>query len=435
MSGPADWLPKLPAHWRRGQLRWLSRIYSGGTPARDNLAYWIDGDVPWLASGAVNQWDITEPSEYITELAVRESSTRWVPAGTVVMGLAGQGKTKGLVARTSIRATCNQSLCAIAPRGQLDYRFLHFWLSVNHENLRNLAGGDKRDGLNHQLVGQVVVPLASLPEQRAIADFLDRETARIDVLIEKQTTMISLLKERRISAIVRATTVGLGDQNLADSGIYWATRSPLTWSSSPLKRLLQSVQSGVWGGDADGGTDDISCVRVTDFDRLHLSVADAPTIRSINQFDRSKCRLHRGDLLIEKSGGTSINPVGFVVAYESDDASVYANFIARLRVHGHHAPRYWLYALNGSYGSGLTWKSVKQTTGIQNLDMDAFLAEWFPVPPLEEQHEIAGFLDRETAKIDNLIAKTERMIELSRERRSALITAAVTGQIDVSKEG
>lgn len=123
------------------------------------------------------------------------------------------------------------------------------------------------------------------------------------------------------------------------------------------------------------------------------------------------------------------------MSYDADAPAVCANFIARIRPRSDQVSRYWLYALSGSYASGLTWKSVKQTTGIQNLDLGAFFSEHFPSPGAHDQMRIVKHLDRETAKIDELIGKTERMIELSRERRSVLITAAVTGQIDVSGQG
>lgn len=271
-------------------------------------------------------------------------------------------------------------------------------------------------------------------EQHAIADFLDRETAKIDLLIEKQSALIDRLRERRTAQIVRTTSVGLEHSGVCESGIYWAPRIPLSWSAMPLKRILLSVQTGVWGKDEDGGDGDVPCVRVADFDRPRLRVGPAPTIRSVTPTERAKCSLRRGDLLIEKSGGTAVNPVGFVVAYDSDEQSVYANFIARLRVRAEQVPRYWLYVLYGSYASGLTWRSVKQTTGIQNLDMGALRAEKFPVPNQESQLAIVEHLDRETARINALIGKVERFVELARERRSALITAAVTGETDVIRE-
>lgn len=298
-----------------------------------------------------------------------------------------------------------------------------------------LATGVTRVGLKLHDLRRVQVPTHTLDEQRAIADFLDRETGKIDALIEKQTELITRLHERRVALVVRATTTGNEEAELVESGIYWAGRIPVNWGERPLKRIFTSVQAGVWGDEAKGDSNDISCIRVADFDRPRLRVGEAPTVRNVSRQDRHKCGVFRGDLLIEKSGGTGINPVGFVVGYDADVPAVCANFIARIRPRKDQLTRYWLYALFGSYASGLTWKSVKQTTGIQNLDMGAFFSEHFPVPSAAEQQRVVEYLDRETARIDELIGKTERMIELSRERRSALITAAVTGQIDVNEHG
>lgn len=277
----------------------------------------------------------------------------------------------------------------------------------------------------------IVPPLA---EQCAIADYLDRETAKIDTLIAKQNEMIATLRERRVGLVVATVTRGQAADVSTQPGPSWAGRVPGPWSVLPLKRVIAGIQTGTWGTDADGGENDITCVRVADFDRPRLAVGKSETLRSVVASDRRRLGLRNGDLLIEKSGGTAINPVGFVAIYDRDDAAVCANFIGRIRFRSGQAPRFWLYALHGSYASGLTWRHVKQTTGIQNLDLDSFVAERFPVPPLDKQREIADYLDRETAKIDTLIAKVERHIELAKERRSALITAAVTGQIDVTKD-
>lgn len=281
---------------------------------------------------------------------------------------------------------------------------------------------------------KVPVLLPPLAEQECIADYLDRETATIDALIEKQRGLVAGLRRRRATAIVAATSGMQTKGDRGESSSAWLKDIPAHWSELPVKRILSDVQSGYWGSDEVGDGTDVRVVRVADFDRPTLSVGTAPTIRSVTPSERAKAALRRGDLLMEKSGGTGINPVGFVVSYESDEESIFANFIVRLRLATGQHQRFWLYALNGAYTSGLTWKSVNQTTGIQNLDMVSFLSEVFPVPPLEEQCEIADHLDRETAKIDVLIAKAERFIELAQERRAALITAAVTGQIEIPTE-
>ncbi|WP_454107183.1 restriction endonuclease subunit S [Micrococcus aloeverae] len=294
--------------------------------------------------------------------------------------------------------------------------------------------GTKMPRANWDFIKTIEVWAPDFDTQRRIADYLDHETAKIDALIEKQRALVAGLRRRRVAAIVTATSGMQTKGDRGESASSWLKDMPAHWSELPIKRILTDVKSGYWGSDEVGDGTDVRVVRVADFDRPTLSVGTAPTIRSVAPAERAKAALRRGDLLMEKSGGTGINPVGFVVSYESDEESIFANFIVRLRPRPDQYARFWLYALNGAYTSGLTWKSVNQTTGIQNLDMTSFLSEVFPVPPLAEQREIADHLDRETAKIDALIAKAERFIELAQERRAALITAAVTGQIEIPTE-
>jgi len=178
-------------------LRMLATIYAGGTPDRGNTAYWEDGHIPWLASGEVNQGLIVRPTAFITEEAVRRSSARWIPVGALVIALAGQGKTKGTVAQLGIRATFNQSMAAIVTRADVSSRYLFWWFAAHYQTIRQLAGGDLRDGLNLEIVGGIPCPVPPTDEQRQIADFLDAETARIDALIAKKRRMIELIGGRR----------------------------------------------------------------------------------------------------------------------------------------------------------------------------------------------------------------------------------------------
>ncbi|WP_114416997.1 restriction endonuclease subunit S [Marinospirillum perlucidum] len=109
------WFDSLPSYWGIAPLRWISSIYAGGTPDKRNVEFWENGSIPWLNSGSVNQSEITKPSALITVEAFRNSSAKWIPAGGLVVALAGQGKTKGTVAQLTIESTCNQSMAAIVP--------------------------------------------------------------------------------------------------------------------------------------------------------------------------------------------------------------------------------------------------------------------------------------------------------------------------------
>lgn len=235
-----NWAAEFPAHWGVVSLKWLCGRYSGGTPDKNKLQFWESGTIPWLNSGAVNDGRIYEPSAYITQEAFENSSAKWIPPGALVMALAGQGKTKGMVAQLMFASTCNQSMAAIVPGKRIKARCLYWWLVCNYQNIRNMAGGDLRDGLNLELLGAIPCPLPPLAEQTAIAAFLDRETTKIDLLIAEQEKLITLLSEKRQATISRAVTKGLNPEvQTKDSGVAWLGEVPSHWDVKKLRYLLK----------------------------------------------------------------------------------------------------------------------------------------------------------------------------------------------------
>ena len=216
-----------------------------------------------------------------------------------------------------------------------------------------------------------------------------------------------------------------------DSGIDWLGEIPAHWEVRRLKGTVAKRQNGVWGQEPDG-RNDIACVRVADFDRRTLGVdVSSLTLRSVKATTASAHRIEAGNLLIEKSGGGERQPVGAVVIFTDDLVpAVCSNFIARMPVHSEHDPQFLVYLHAALYSSRINVRSIKQSIGIQNLDGGAYLNERVGLPPLREQRVIAGFVDRETAKIDALVAKQERMIDLLREQRTALIMRHVSRGLD-----
>ncbi len=215
-----------------------------------------------------------------------------------------------------------------------------------------------------------------------------------------------------------------------DSGVEWLGKIPAHWEVWRLRSTLTGCQNGVWGDEPDG-LHDIACVRVADFDRVRFRVDMVdPTLRSIEQHVVSAHGLHAGDLLLEKSGGGENQPVGAVVLYDHDIPAVCSNFIARVTVGDGHDPRFLTYLHAALYAMRINTRHIKQSTGIQNLDSASYLSEAAAFPDTAEQRAIAAFLDRETARIDALVAKKERLIQLLQEKRTALITRAMTKGLD-----
>lgn len=212
-----------------------------------------------------------------------------------------------------------------------------------------------------------------------------------------------------------------------DSGVEWLGQVPAHWVVDRLKRSIVSCQNGIWGDDRRDDETDLPCIRVADFDRVRLCVnAPDPTIRSIGEKERAGRILEPGDLLLEKSGGGEGQPVGCVVLYDDARPAVCSNFVARVRLAPGMSPSYWRYAHAAAYAVRLNLRSVKQTSGIQNLDSSQYLDERAAFPPVGEQAAIAAFLEREAERIDALVAEQRRLIELLKEKRQAVISHAVT---------
>jgi type I restriction enzyme, S subunit len=216
-----------------------------------------------------------------------------------------------------------------------------------------------------------------------------------------------------------------------DSGVEWLDQIPAHWDVRRLKIAIKTAINGIWGDVPQENNDDLICVRVADFNYDMLGVStDNLTIRNIPASKQSYRILSNQDLLIEKSGGGDIWPVGRLVSYNLDIKAVCSNFIARLSVNGEISSRFICYVFASTYSIGLNTRSIKQTTGIQNLDLQAYLNEKIAFPPYSEQRAIAAYLDRETAHIDALIARKRELIDLLHRQRTAVISHAVTKGLD-----
>ncbi|MCY4571894.1 MAG: restriction endonuclease subunit S [Gemmatimonadetes bacterium] len=215
-----------------------------------------------------------------------------------------------------------------------------------------------------------------------------------------------------------------------DSGVEWLGEIPAHWEVGRLKKTISECRNGVWGEDPDG-TNDVACIRVADFDRDTFTVNPSSlTLRHVDPRALSTHRLGQGNLLLEKSGGGERQPVGAVVIFADDLPAVCSNFIARMPVNDGHNPVFLVYLHASLYSSRINVRSIKQSIGIQNLDSESYLNELVGLPPFNEQHEIAEFLHRETARGDALVAKQKELIRLLQEKRTALISQAVTKGLD-----
>ena len=212
-----------------------------------------------------------------------------------------------------------------------------------------------------------------------------------------------------------------------DSGVEWLDIVPKDWNVMQLKRTVHGCVNGIWGSEPKNNGDDTIVIRVADFNRSKLNVNDdGYTYRKIDEKEKVNRILKSGDLLLEKSGGGEKTLVGQVVLFDKSFDAVTSNFVAKMTPICGYDGRYLNYVFSRFYSDNINYCSIKQNTGIQNLDSASYLTEKIGFPTLPEQIQITNFLDHETAKIDALIEKQQELIKLLKEKRQAVISHAVT---------
>jgi len=435
-----EWLGEIPAHWKIERLKTLAKVQLSNVDkksAEDEVAVELCNYVDVYYNE-----QITSDLEFMKATATPEQIRRFsLLEGDVLITKDSESwddiAVPAVVTENLPGVLCGYHLAHIRPASKCDGSYLSRLFSAigPRDQFHLAANGITRFGLGGDEIRTGAFPVPPFPEQRAIAAFLDREAAKIDALVVNKERLIELLQEKRSALITRSVTRGLDpDVPMKDSGVEWLGGIPAHWEMKRLRSTILSCQNGVWGDEADG-VHDIACIRVADFDRLRFSVViDEPTLRSIEPRIFQTRGLHRGDLLLEKSGGGEHQPVGALVIYEHDEPAVCSNFVARVSVAAGYHSRFLTYLHAALYAARVNTRSIKQSTGIQNLDSTQYLNELAGLPDFEEQRAISNFLDQETAKIDTLVEKVRDATRRLSEFRTALISAAVTGRIDVREE-
>ena len=162
----------------------IAKCYAGATPSTKNASYWEDGIIPWMSSGEVHQGIVTHTATYITQLGYDNSSTKMIPKGSIVIALAGQGKTRGSVAITDIELCTNQSLCGIVlDKSDIINKYVYYFLGTRYNHLRKISSGEgTRGGLNLKMISEYEIPIPAISEQVRIVGILDTFTSSIDNL-------------------------------------------------------------------------------------------------------------------------------------------------------------------------------------------------------------------------------------------------------------
>ena len=415
-----EWLGEIPAHWRMERLKYLSTLndeaLAESTDPNFDMVYVDIGSVDAVAG-------ITGTEDFVFEKAPSRAR-RIVRSGDVIVSTV----------RTYLRAIAaieapesnlivSTGFAVIRPR-KLDSSFASFVLRAPHFVERVVANsvGVSYPAINASSLACFPIAYPPVDEQRAIAAFLDRETAKIDGLVERKERLIELLQEKRAALITRAVTRGL-DPNvpMKDSGVEWLGEIPAHWDTKKVKRLF--------GHTKRQGFPDLTVLSVyREYGVIEKSSRDDNFNRTPEDLDNYQL-VKPGDLVINKmkawQGSLGVSSLSGIT---SPDYVVYSPGHEANERFLHHFLRCKLLAsVYLTMSNGIRPSQWRLEPG-RFEDLVVFL------PPPVEQDQIAAFLDRETARIDALISKIHQAINHLKEFRTALISAAVTGKIDVREE-
>ncbi len=326
----------------------------------------------------------------------------------------------------------NQDLKAIVPHAGVDSDFLKWLLSGLAQHALNACRqqGTTVESLDVDHFRGLCLPIPGPSTQGMLASFLDRETAAIDAVIEQKERLSTVLGESVLARAHEALSRGLGRASVRPTGLPWLSTVPSHWTVEPL-RARYSVQLGkMLNPDESGGANLAPYLRNVNVQWDRVDVSDLNEMGFDDQ-ERGRLSLRRGDLLVCEGG-----EVGRTAIWRGElDVCYFQKAVHRLRPRGRaDVPRYLYYVMRVAASAGAFRAGGNRST-IVHLTKEKLQAHRFPFPPAAEQAEIGGALDRGNAESARLQGLLERQIGKLRERRVALITAAVTGHFDVTASG
>jgi type I restriction enzyme S subunit len=416
-----EWLGEVPEHWEVKRLKHNLRLLTEKTDRRENP----------VALENIEGWTgrfVSTDTEFQGEGIAFE-------AGDILFGKLRPYLAKAYLADSSGEAVGDFHV--MRPRPESNGRFAQYQI-LNRDFIGAVDGstfGSKMPRASWDFVGAMKVTTPPVAEQTTIATFLDRETSKIDELVAEQRRLMELLKEKRQAVISHAVTRGLNpDAPLKPSGIEWLGDVPEHWEILKVKHLARSIEQG-WSPQCEGfpaesetewGVLKVGCVNGGTFNPAENKLLP-PELDAIPALS-----IASGDLLISRANTREL--VGSAAVAERDHTNLMlCDKLYRLRFDANRCcSRFISFYLGSSVVRGrIELEATGASASMVNIGQSVIMDLVSAAPPLEEQRDIIAALDIELSKLDTLTAEAQRAIDLLQERRTALISAAVTGRIDV----
>ena len=418
-----EWLGKVPKHWKVLKIKRLTMVKRGASPRPiDDPKYFDDeGKYAWVRIADVTSSDryLEKTTQRLTELG--QSLSVALEPDDIFLSIAG---SVGKPIITKIKC-CIHDGFVYFPMLKEDREFLYYIFSSGKPYL-GLGKLGTQLNLNTDTVGDIFIGLPPIAEQRSIARFLDYKTAQIDVLITKKETLLKKLAEKRTALISQAVTKGCDRAApMKDSGIEWLGEIPAHWRIMHLKRALSSSDYGISDNLSASGIHPV--LRMGNLQNEEITMDDVKYIDKVDPL----LILKPNDILFNRTN--SLDLVGKVALFRGSDKFevTFASYLVRFRTNELADPEYLVFFLGREEvqkkASSMAWRAIGQA----NLNPNRYGYLEICLPPIKEQREILSYLKEKLNDLQQPIRKVQIAIVKLKEYRTALITNAVTGKIDV----
>lgn len=426
------WLAELPAHWKLVALKHV--LVMPMTDGPHETPEFIDEGVPFVSAEAVSsgQIDFNKIRGFISEADDIRFSKKYKPQLHDVYMIK-SGATTGITAIVETDQHFNiwSPLAAMRCKQIYEPYFLLNYLRSDpfQKSVQLSWTFGTQQNIGMATLENLPVCFPPKEEQKKIAEFLNYETTKIDHLIEKQQQLIELLKEKRQAVISHAVTKGLNPNvKMKDSGVEWLGEVPEHWDVIAISKVTQKITNGYVGPTRDILVEEgIPYVQATHIKKGKVNFDNAYFVREKWSNDHAKSILKKDDVLIVQTGAGT-GDVGLVSESE-EGFNCHALIILQPKKQ-QLSGSYLAYCLQSDYGYA-TLYSIRTGGMHPHLNCGEVQFVKISVPPLDEQVAISKFIEKNIQDFDQLIEKAKLAIQLMQERRTALISAAVTGKIDV----
>ena len=398
----------VPQHWTVKKLGYLASLKSGEGITTDAIGE--QGAYPVYGGNGLRGYSdsYTHDGEYVL--------------------IGRQGALCGNINYADGKFWASEHAVVVTPQENCDIKWLGETLRAMDLNQYSVSAA--QPGISVDRISSIKIAVPPIEEQRQISKFIDRETAEIDALVAEKERMLALLEEKRQALISHIVTRGL-DPNapLKPSGLPWLGDIPQHWDIRRLK-FVADVQTGLTLGKTYTEKDLARCpyLRVANVQDGFLDLSQITEIE-IPRRDVSRYQLKYGDVLMTEGG--DFDKLGRGYVWESQiENCLHQNHIYAVRPHTEYLePHFLAILMTSHYGKAYFTSISRQTTNLATINQTNLLNLFLPIPPVSEQKEIVAHLAKISSDSENLLTSIQTSIALLKERRSALITAAVTGQI------